>query len=79
MPDAKHQSVLVAKIINQIMKKGKKSIAQKIVYGALDKIAKKTKKDALEVLDQAMDNVSPILEVTTALQIAKLSLSFAGI
>lgn len=62
-PDAKHQNVLVAKIINQVMKEGKKSLAQKIVYGALEEAAKKTKKDALELLDEAMNNVSPILEV----------------
>ena len=53
----------VKKLINQIMRKGKKTIAQKIVYGALDVMGEKTKKDPLEVFYSAIENTSPLLEV----------------
>ena len=52
-----------AKFVNQIMKKGKKTIARKIIYGALDLIRQKTKKEPLEVLHSAIENTSPLLEV----------------
>ncbi len=63
LADPKYTSPVLAKFINYVMKKGKKSIAQKIVYSALDSVADKTKKPALEVFTQAMNNVSPLLEV----------------
>ncbi len=63
MPDPKFKSVLVAKFINGLMVKGKKSIAEKIFYSALDIIEQKTKKNGLEVFEQAVENVKPILEV----------------
>lgn len=62
-PDSRYSSVGVAKLINQIMKKGKKSVARRVVYGAFDIIQEKTKKDALEVFTKAMENVSPLVEV----------------
>ncbi len=62
-PDVRHQSVLVAKMINGLMERGKKSVAQRIVYGALDVLAQKTGKDPIEVLTQAFENVKPRLEV----------------
>jgi len=62
-PDPLFQSVLVAKFINHVMRKGKKTIAQKIVYGAFDIIKEKTKKDPLEVFHQALKNATPQLEV----------------
>ena len=61
--DLKHNSVLVAHFVNHVMKKGKKSTAQKIVYSAIEEIGKKTKEDPLEVLVRAMDNVKPKVEV----------------
>lgn len=61
--DPKYKNALVGKFINHIMRKGKKTLAQKIVYQAFDKIAEKTKKDPLVVFDQAIKNVSPVLEV----------------
>jgi len=63
-PDIRHNSELVARLINTIMERGKKSVAQQIVYGALD-IIKERKKDveALEVFLQALENVKPRLEV----------------
>jgi small subunit ribosomal protein S7 len=62
-PDARYNSIQVAKLINQIMKKGQKETARKIVYQALEDIKKKTPKDPLEVLNQALGNVSPLVEV----------------
>ena len=62
-PDKKYNSVLVTKLINKILQDGKKSIAEKIVYNAFDIIADKTKKDAVEVFETAIRNVSPLLEV----------------
>jgi len=63
LPDPVYSNVLVAKLINQVMRKGKKSMARKIVYGAFDMIKEKTKKDPLEVFEQALQNASPLLEV----------------
>ena len=62
-PDPKFNNVLIAKFVNQIMRKGKKSTAQNIIYSAFDIIAEKTKKDPLEVFDQAIRNISPVMEV----------------
>ncbi len=62
-PDPKYNSVLVARFINRLMMKGKKSVAQRIMYDALDIIAQKTKKDPLEVFQQAIKNATPLLEV----------------
>ena len=63
-PDTKYNNTLVAKFINHLMKKGKKSVAQKIFYDSF-KILKKTDKDKdpLEIFDQAIKNVSPFVEV----------------
>ncbi|MCR5636124.1 MAG: 30S ribosomal protein S7 [Clostridiales bacterium] len=63
LPDPIYNSKLVTRLINNIMYDGKKGVAQKIVYGAFDIIAQKTGKDALEVFEQAMDSVMPVLEV----------------
>jgi len=62
-PDPVYNNVIVAKFINQIMRKGKKTIARKVVYGAFDIIKEKTKKDPLEVFEKALENASPLLEV----------------
>jgi len=62
-PDAKYGSVLIAKLINNIMLDGKKSTARKVVYDALDIISDKTKQDPLNIFDQAIKNVIPSLEV----------------
>ncbi|MBW1782641.1 MAG: 30S ribosomal protein S7 [Deltaproteobacteria bacterium] len=62
-PDPKYKSVLVAKFINNLMKKGKKSTAQSILYGAFDVIEEKTKKDPLAVFQSALENVRPVVEV----------------
>ncbi len=63
LADPIYNSKIVTKLINNIMLDGKKGIAQKIVYGAFDRVAAKTGKDALEVFEEAMNNVMPVLEV----------------
>ncbi|MBL7204696.1 MAG: 30S ribosomal protein S7 [Desulfobacteraceae bacterium] len=62
-PDAKYKSVLVAKFINNLMNKGKKSTAQSILYGAFDLVEEKAGKDPLSVFQAALDNVRPVVEV----------------
>jgi small subunit ribosomal protein S7 len=63
LPDPVFQDLQVAKFINKVMKKGKKTIARKIVYGAFDLIKEKTKQDPLVVFQEALKNVGPLLEV----------------
>ncbi len=63
LPDPLYNSKLVTRLINSIMLDGKKGVAQKIVYDAFDIIKAKTDKDPLEVFEQAMENVMPLLEV----------------
>jgi small subunit ribosomal protein S7 len=63
LPDPKLGSQDVSKFINVLMSSGKKSVAESIMYRALDQIAKKTGKDALEVFTQALQNVRPVVEV----------------
>ncbi len=63
LPDPKFGSELLAKFINTIMKDGKKSIAEKVVYIALDEISAKKGNDGMEILDLALDNVRPSVEV----------------
>jgi small subunit ribosomal protein S7 len=63
LPDPKYGDTTVAKFINVLMQDGKKSIAEKIIYGALDLIAERNKSDALEVFNGALDNVRPVVEV----------------
>ncbi|HNP79429.1 MAG TPA: 30S ribosomal protein S7 [Candidatus Pacearchaeota archaeon] len=62
-PDTLYNDITVSKFINQVMQEGKKTIAQKIVYGSFDIIREKTKQDPLEVFKLAIQNVSPVLEV----------------
>lgn len=62
-PDIKYQNLTVEKLINYVMKEGKKSTARAIVYGAFDILEKESKKPALEVFEEAMRNVSPVVEV----------------
>lgn len=63
LPDLVYNDVLVSKFINQVMRKGKTALARKIVYGAFDIIKNQTKKDSLEVFNQALKNSAPLLEV----------------
>ena len=63
LPDPLYNSKLVTRLINNIMIDGKRGVSQKIVYGAFDIIREKTDKDPLEVFEQAMENIMPLLEV----------------
>ncbi len=63
LPDPLYKSKNVTKLINSIMLDGKKGVAQKIVYGAFDKVSEKTGKDPIEAFEEAMNNIMPVLEV----------------
>jgi small subunit ribosomal protein S7 len=62
LPDPKYGSELIARFINMVMRNGKKSVAEKIVYGALDAIAEKAG-DPLSLVEKALENVAPLVEV----------------
>ncbi|MEJ2265799.1 MAG: 30S ribosomal protein S7 [Anaerolineales bacterium] len=62
-PDVRYNSVQVQSFINRVMERGKKSLAATLVYDSFDLIKERTKKDALEVFEQAIKNVSPVMEV----------------
>lgn len=62
-PDIKYNSLLVARFVNKLMKDGKKSTAQRVFYDALDIIEERAKRPGLEVFEQAVKNVTPIIEV----------------
>lgn len=63
LPDPIYKDIVVAKLVNNIMQAGKKGIAQKIVYDAFDIIKEKTGKEAVEVFQQGLSNIMPVLEV----------------
>ena len=63
IPDAMYGSPTVARLINKVMLDGKKSLSERIVYAALDKVSERTGKDAMDVLENALKNVTPLLEV----------------
>lgn len=63
LPDPKFGDETLAKFINVLMLDGKKSVAERIVYGALDQVATKTKEDPVDVFTRALDNVRPVVEV----------------
>ena len=63
MPDPQYNSKVISKVINKVMWDGKKVTAQKIVYGALNIVSEKTGREALDAFQQALDNITPALEV----------------
>jgi small subunit ribosomal protein S7 len=63
LPDPKFGSVTLAKFMNHVMVSGKKSVAEKIVYGALDIVKERTKKDPIEAFEEALENIAPMVEV----------------
>lgn len=63
IPDAKYNSKLVSKFIASIMRDGKKSVAESLLYGAFDIISDKTKEEPLKVFEKALENVKPLIEV----------------
>jgi len=63
LPDPKFGNKTLAKFMNHVMVDGKKSVAEKIVYGALDTVAEKSGKDPLETFESALENIAPLVEV----------------
>jgi small subunit ribosomal protein S7 len=62
-PDPKFNSIVISKFINNLMWDGKRSVAQKLLYGALERIEKTTNEDGLAIFEKALNNVKPVLEV----------------
>ncbi len=63
LPDPKYKNTLVAKFVNNVMRRGKKSVAERILYGALDIIQERAKEDPLKLFEKSVNNVKPIIEV----------------
>lgn len=63
LPDPKYGNVTLAKFMNHVMISGKKSIAERIIYGALETVKTKTNRDPLEVFNEALENIAPLVEV----------------
>ncbi len=63
LPDARYNSVIVETMIHHIMRRGKKSLSRRLVYNALDMVQQRANRPAMDVLDQALKNVGPIMEV----------------
>ena len=62
-PDPRHQSVIVTALINKVMKSGKKSVAERIVYTAFDRVEERAGRRGIDVFEQAVRNITPIIEV----------------
>lgn len=63
IPDERYDNLLVSKLVNYVMRSGKKSVAQKVVYTSFDIIKEKTKANPIEIFDRAMRNITPSIEV----------------
>ena len=63
LPDPKFQDRLVAKFVNNLMRKGYKSVGERIIYGAFDQVEQRLKDDPLKIFKKALDNVKPVVEV----------------
>jgi len=63
LPDPKYGSTTLAKFINTVMRNGKKSVAERIVYGALERASQRARKEPLALLEEALENVRPLVEV----------------
>ena len=63
LPDPKFQDRIVAKFVNNLMRKGNKSVGERIIYGAFDQVEQKLKDDPLKIFKKALDNVKPVVEV----------------
>jgi small subunit ribosomal protein S7 len=63
LPDPKYNNKMVAKFVNSLLKRGKKSVAESILYGAFDIIEKKIKEQPVELFEKALNNVKPVIEV----------------
>ena len=63
MPDARYNSLLIARFVNKLMMRGKKGLAESILYGTIDELEKRAKRPGLEVFEQAIRNATPVIEV----------------
>ncbi|AMX01580.1 30S ribosomal protein S7 [Microbulbifer thermotolerans] len=63
LPDPKYGNVTLAKFMNHVMVSGKKSVAERIVYGALDMVSEKLNKDPIEIFEESLENIAPMVEV----------------
>ena len=63
LPDPKYGNVTLAKFMNHVMISGKKSVAESIVYGALDLVSEKLNKDPIEIFEESLENIAPMVEV----------------
>ena len=63
LPDARYNSLLVARFINKLMMRGKKGIAESILYGTIDELERRAKRPGIEVFEQALRNATPVIEV----------------
>ena len=63
MPDARYNSLLIARFVNKLMMSGKKGLAENILYGTIDELEKRAKRPGLEVFEQAIRNATPVIEV----------------
>jgi small subunit ribosomal protein S7 len=63
LPDVRHQNVVISSFINRIMRRGKRSVATHLVYDALDIVGERTGKNPVDVFEQALKNVGPVMEV----------------
>ncbi|GAB3097165.1 30S ribosomal protein S7 [Aestuariicella hydrocarbonica] len=63
LPDPKYGNITLAKFMNMVMVSGKKAVAERIVYGALDIVTEKTSQDCIEVFDDALEKIAPLVEV----------------
>ena len=70
LPDPKYGNLKLAKFVNNLMERGKKSTAEKIIYSALDEISNKAKRDPLEIFEEALDQVGPHVEVKSGRKMA---------
>ena len=66
LPDPKYGNTTLAKFMNHVMISGKKSVAESIVYGALDLVQERSQRDPIEVFDEALENIAPMVEVKVA-------------
>ena len=64
-PDPRYDSQTVSKFINNLMRKGKKSLSERVFYSAMDQVAKKTNDEAIKIFKKALENAKPVLEVKT--------------
>ena len=63
LPDARYNSLLIARFVNKLMMSGKKGLAESILYGTIDELEKRAKRPGLEVFEQAIRNATPVIEV----------------